>query len=75
MYFWMLLLLPLAVYTGPLGDTETELKPSEDFVQVHSQSGQSPPIFSLLLIAKGGVLVGVPVYTAVGVLIKSTAYL
>ncbi|KAB5559446.1 hypothetical protein PHYPO_G00029220 [Pangasianodon hypophthalmus] len=41
MCFWPLLLLPLTVVTGPLGNAETELNPSEDFMPVQSQSGQN----------------------------------
>ncbi|XP_060796683.1 muellerian-inhibiting factor [Neoarius graeffei] len=41
MCFWLLLLLPLTVDTGPLGNAETELNPSEDFLPVQSQAGQN----------------------------------
>lgn len=56
MCFWLLLLLPLTVDTGPLGNAETELNPSEDFLPVQPQAGQSPTnsdVFCFLSITIG----------------------
>ncbi|XP_047660720.1 muellerian-inhibiting factor isoform X5 [Tachysurus fulvidraco] len=43
MCFWMLLLLPVTVVTGPLDETrtETERNQHEDFIRVQSLSGQN----------------------------------
>ncbi|KAF7703606.1 muellerian-inhibiting factor [Silurus meridionalis] len=39
MCFWLSLLLPTAVLTGPLGNDETELNQDEDFIAVQSLPG------------------------------------